>query len=120
MGVGVKNIYELLNLRALKFPPVDAIYIFQGMGKIFCVQRVSLKFHTKFLTHTLKDIIFIQSSYAFLKRPLVILRLKPLTWDLERSPLVTSSLVMGNLEICLRYSQAFPRYWPINQIKNLD
>ena len=32
------------------------------MGKIFCVefQRVPLKFHTKYLTHTLKDTIFIQ------------------------------------------------------------
>ena len=29
------------------------------MGKIFCVefQRVPLKFHTKYLTHTLKDAI---------------------------------------------------------------
>ena len=28
------------------------------MGKIFCVefQRVPLKFHTKYLTHTLKDV----------------------------------------------------------------
>ena len=32
------------------------------MGKIFCVefQRIPLKFHTKYLTHTLKDMIFIQ------------------------------------------------------------
>ena len=30
------------------------------MGKIFCVefQRVPLKFHTKYLTHTLKDIFY--------------------------------------------------------------
>ena len=34
------------------------------MGKIFCVefQRVPLKFHTKYLTHTLKDVDFIQST----------------------------------------------------------
>ena len=34
--------------------------IFQCMGKIFCVefQRVPLKFHTKYLAHTLKDMIF--------------------------------------------------------------
>ena len=63
---GVKNTYELLNLRALEF-----IHIFQFMGKIFCVefQRVPLKFHTKYLTHTLKDNIFVkywnfQSSYS--------------------------------------------------------
>ena len=32
------------------------------MGKIFCVefQRVPLKFHTKYFTHILKDVIFIQ------------------------------------------------------------
>ena len=33
-----KNTYELLNLRAFKFSPLDKIYIFQCMGKIFCVQ----------------------------------------------------------------------------------
>ena len=57
-----KNTYELLNLRALKFSPVNKIYIFQCMGKIFCVefQRYTLKFHTKYLTHTLKNTIFIQ------------------------------------------------------------
>ena len=40
-----KNAFELLN-----------------MGRIFCVkfQRVPLKFHTKYLTHTFKDVFFIQ------------------------------------------------------------
>ena len=35
---------------------------FQCMDKIFCVefQRIPLKFHTKYLTHTLKDMIFIE------------------------------------------------------------
>ena len=58
----LKNTYELLNLRALKFSPVNKIHIFQRMVKIFCVvfQRYPLKFHTKYLTHTLKDMIFIQ------------------------------------------------------------
>ena len=53
---------ELLNIRALIFSVVNKIHIFQCMGKIFCVefQRVPLKFHTKYLTHTLKDMIFIQ------------------------------------------------------------
>ena len=57
-----KKTYELLNLRALKISPVNKIHIFQCMGKIFCVefQRVPLKFHTKYLTHTLKDMIFMQ------------------------------------------------------------
>ena len=57
-----KNTYELLNLRALKFSYVNKIHIFQCMGKIFCVefQRYPLKFHTKYLTHTLKDMIFMQ------------------------------------------------------------
>ena len=57
-----KNAYELLNLRALKISPANKMHIFQWMGKIFCVefQRVPLKFHTKYLTHTMKDAIFIQ------------------------------------------------------------
>ena len=61
-GGRFKNTYELLNLRALKFSPVNKIRLFQCMGKIFCVefQRYPLKFHTTYLTHALKDMIFIQ------------------------------------------------------------
>ena len=78
LGGRYKNTYELLTLRALKLSPANRIYIFQCMGMIFCVefQRYTLKFHTKYHTHTLKDMIFIQhwnfrfkSSYAFFKRP---------------------------------------------------
>ena len=60
-GGRFKNTNELLNLRALKFSPVNKIHLFQCMGKIFCVefQRYPLKFHTKYLTHTLKDMIFV-------------------------------------------------------------
>ena len=76
-----KNTYELLNLRALKFSPVNKTRIFQCMGKIFWVefQRYPLKFHTKYLTHTLKDVILynieilravrFKSSYAFWNAP---------------------------------------------------
>ena len=61
-GGRFKNTYELLNLRALKFSYMNKIHIFQCMDKIFCVefQRYPLKFHTKYLTHTLKDMIFMQ------------------------------------------------------------
>ena len=69
-GGRFKNAYELLNLRALKISMLYKNHNFQCMGKIFCVefQRVPLKFHTKYLTHTLKDVDFIhnrkyQSSY---------------------------------------------------------
>ena len=60
-GGRFKNAYELLNLRALKMSKLHKNHIFQCMGKIFCVefQRVPLKFHTKYLTHTLKDVDFI-------------------------------------------------------------
>ena len=60
-GGRFKNTEGLLNRRALKFSPANKIYIFQCMGKIFCVefQRYPLKFHTKYLAHTLKDMIFI-------------------------------------------------------------
>ena len=57
-----KNTYELLNLRSHKFSPVNKMHIFQCMGKILCVefQRYTLKFHTKYITHTLKDMVYIQ------------------------------------------------------------
>ena len=60
-GGRFKNTFELLNIRALKFSVVNKIHIFQCMGKIFCVefQRYPLKFHTKYLTRTLKDVDFI-------------------------------------------------------------
>ena len=57
-----KNSYELLNLRVLKNLTVHSTRIFRCIGKIFCVefQRYPLKFHTKYLTHTLKDMYFIR------------------------------------------------------------
>ena len=57
-----KNTCELLHLRAHKFSLVNKIHIFQCTGQIFCVefQRYPLKFRTKYLTNTLKDMIFIQ------------------------------------------------------------
>ena len=59
----LKNVYELLPLRALKISMFHKKIIFQCMGKIFCVefQRYPLKFHTKYLTHTLKDVYFIHN-----------------------------------------------------------
>ena len=56
-----KNRYELLNVRALKISIFDKNHTFRCMGGVFCVeiQRVPLKFHTKYLTHTLKDVDFI-------------------------------------------------------------
>ena len=58
----LKNFNRLINLRALKSPLLNELHIFQCMGKTFCeeFQRYPLKFHTKYLTHTLKDTIFIQ------------------------------------------------------------
>ena len=49
------------NLRALEISMLYKNHIFQCMGMIFCVelQRVPLKFYTKYLTHTLKDVDFI-------------------------------------------------------------
>ena len=79
-GGRFKNTCELLNLRALTFLPVNKIYISQCMSKVFCVelQRWTLKFHTKYLRHTMKDMILynieivrtlrLKSTYAFFKR----------------------------------------------------
>ena len=57
-----KNVHKLVNLGDIKSSLLNKLHIFQCMGKIFFVefQRVPLKFHTKYLTHTLKDTIFIQ------------------------------------------------------------
>ena len=75
----LKNAYELLNLRALKYSLVNKRHIFQCMGKIFCVefQRVPLKFHTKYLAHTLKETLLCNVQIlralgfksSFFKRP---------------------------------------------------
>ena len=56
-GGRFKNVYELLILRALKILILFKKHFYQCMGKIFCVefQRVPLKFHKKYFTHTLKD-----------------------------------------------------------------
>ena len=60
-GGRFKKAYDLLNLRALKISTLYTNRIFQWMGKIFCVefQRYPLKFHTKYLIHTWKDVYFI-------------------------------------------------------------
>ena len=46
-----------LKSQSIYFSPANKIVILQCNGKIFCVefQRAPLKFHTKYLTHTLKD-----------------------------------------------------------------
>ena len=61
-GEHFKKTDELIDLRALKLSPVNKRHIFHCKGKKFWVefQRVPLKFHAKYLTHTLKDIIFIE------------------------------------------------------------
>ena len=61
IGYMFKNAYQLSNLRALEIWILHRNSIFQYMGKIFCVefQRYPLKFHTKYFTHTLKDVHFI-------------------------------------------------------------
>ena len=43
-GEHFKNTYELLNLRALKFSPVNKIHIFQCIGKVFCVEFQKVPF----------------------------------------------------------------------------
>ena len=75
-----KNTYELLNVRALKFPPVDKIHIFQCMDKIFCVDfkgtiwnstQNILPIHWKiwFLYIEIVRALRFKSSYVFLKCP---------------------------------------------------
>ena len=55
------NVYEVINLRAPTFSMLNENCLFQCMVKIFCVefQRFPLKFHSNYLTHTLKDVSFI-------------------------------------------------------------
>ena len=51
---------KLSNLRALKISTLCKNYIFQRMGKIFCVefQRYPLKFHTKYLNPYIERCVF--------------------------------------------------------------
>ena len=60
-GGGVKNVYELLHLRALKISILYENCISWCMGKIFGVefQRFILQFHAKYFTHTFKGVHFI-------------------------------------------------------------
>ena len=88
-GGRFKNSYALLNPRALKSSMFYTNRIFQCMGETFCVefQRCPLKFHAKYLTHTLKDIFLykteisralkFKSSHAFLKRPQALISIMP-------------------------------------------
>ena len=101
-----KNTYELLNPRALK--------IWTLYKKIFCVefQRFPLKFHTKYLTHTLKYADFIhrwkfkgldlRAHKCFWKAPLIHL-LKMDSWWVE---LCRSSL--SSTWSCLNIKTIFP------------
>ena len=94
-GGHFKNTYELLNPRALKISMLYKNRIFQCMGKIFCVefQREPLKFHTKYLTHTLKDVDFIHgwNESVFETPP------RGLTWEGQSNvlPLVNSKAGCG-------------------------
>ena len=112
-GGRFKNTYELLNLRALQILMLYKSHIFQCMGKIFCVefQRVPLKFHTKYLTHTLKDVDFtcenlralrIKSSYVFLNPPPP----PPPPWHLYTKMLSISQL--SHSQSCQAYRCGFP------------
>ena len=57
----IKNAYKFVYLGTNKFSTLHKNHIFQSMGKIFCVEfRYPLKFHTKYLTHTLKDVLFVE------------------------------------------------------------
>ena len=109
--MGFSILVKHLNLRALKLSPVNRIYIFQCMSKIFCVEfpRYPLKFCTKYLTHTLKYMIFIQhwhfkSSYAFLNFDPQALWLRLLDWPggigLTCNPFKSSSVQSGRI-LCL-------------------
>ena len=59
LSLHFKNAYELINLRALKILMLYKKLIFQCIWARYFVwnfKRVPLKFHTKYLTHTLKDV----------------------------------------------------------------
>ena len=77
-GVGgccrVKNAYELLNLRALKFSPMNKIHIFQCMDKIFYVefQRAPLIEKCNFYTTLkFKELLYLRARKHFWNAPQV-------------------------------------------------
>ena len=109
-GFFFKNIYELLNLRALKISTLYKNCIIQCMGKIFCVefQRFPLKFHTKYLTHTLK-LLDLRAHKCIWKVP-------PGPHSISSSltePLVFSSLPPLHLLSLVAGSSAPHSYWSV-------
>ena len=86
------NAYELVNLGTLKFSTWYKNHVFQCTGKIFCVefQKAPLKFHTKYLTHTLKDVYFVEEwrfkSFQIYKLLSVLFKWHPIStfkWNLQ-------------------------------------
>ena len=113
-GAFQKHLYELLNLRALKFSPVNKIHLFQCMGKIFCVefQRYPLKFHAKYLTHTLKDRIFIQHwNFQELLDLRAHMRFWNAPWCLKYVPQVSCTLFGCLLVMVISEGHGPPTKW---------
>ena len=54
-----KNAYKLHNVQALKSSPLYKIYMFECMDRMFYAefQRVTLKYHTEYIAHALKDMV---------------------------------------------------------------
>ena len=74
-GAFLKNAYELLNLRALKFSVLNELHIFHCMSKIFSVRYQRMEFNTKYVAHTLKieflcniQVVGFRCSDTFFKR----------------------------------------------------
>ena len=76
------------------------------MGKIFCVefQRYPLKFHTKYLTHTLKDMIFIQHWHFFTSKTLPIYKPNHRSIQCNAAKLISGCCSKSVFAHCFGYS----------------
>ena len=102
-GRPFKNAYELVNVGALKSSLLNKLHIFQYMGKIFYVefQRYPLKFHIKHLTHTLKNMIFLQ-CWKFTSSQIyeLVCVFETLPWVLMSQVSLHVFTIRGNMKCC--------------------
>ena len=97
-----QNSYQLLNLRALKIPTLYTIRIFQCMGKISCVefQREPLKFHTKYLTRSLKYVDYIHRwkfKSFYIQELVSVFEMLPCRHNVPDLPLCWNWNILGEL-----------------------
>ena len=93
------------------------------MGKIFCVEfkRYPLKFHTKYLTHTLKDVYFIHRrkfKTSYIQELVSLCETAPWT-NVYQDAMQSLRFHDGSHDDVIKWKH-FSRYWPFVRITHLS